>query len=211
MSNIFNMFVGRLSMCLLWNSVSSDPMPIFKLGCLVFCFWNVWALCIFWILTPYRINDMQISSHIGRFSCCVGSFLCCAEAFWIYTGEFVYLCFRFFRLRKYIQKHSKTDVREHTAHICAPGGHRDAYFSLNKCITGEKPKATSHIQGTGLAFERLWSLWFLKVPSSRGQHPGSKEKGRTACRIREKFCKPHIWEEIRDFRVYKELLQLNEK
>ena len=49
-------------------------------------------------------------------------------------------------------------AREHTDHICAPGGHRDAYFSLNKCITGEKPKATSHIQGTGLAFERLWSL-----------------------------------------------------
>ena len=91
MSNIFHMFVGHV--CLLWNNVNSDPMPIFKLGCLVFCFWNVWVLCIFWILTPYRINDMQISSHIGRFFCYVHSFLCCAEAFCFHIGEFTYLCF----------------------------------------------------------------------------------------------------------------------
>ena len=91
MSNIFHMFVGHV--CLLWNNVNLDPMPIFKLGCLVFCFWNVWVLCIFWILTPYRINDMQISSHIGRFFCYVHSFLCCAEAFCFHIGEFIYLCF----------------------------------------------------------------------------------------------------------------------
>ena len=34
--------------CLLWKNVYLGLLPIFQLGCLVFCYWVVWAVCIFW-------------------------------------------------------------------------------------------------------------------------------------------------------------------
>ena len=48
----------------LWRNVYSSSLPIFKLGCLSFCCWAVWALCIFWILDPYQVDNLQIFSPI---------------------------------------------------------------------------------------------------------------------------------------------------
>ena len=59
------------SVCLLWKNVYSEPLlwPPFNLiaegffVCL-FCYWVVWVLYMFWILTPYKIDDLQIMSPI---------------------------------------------------------------------------------------------------------------------------------------------------
>ena len=50
------------SICL-WENVSSGPLPIF-LSFWVFFFWCwvIWVLCILWILTPYQIYHLQVSS-----------------------------------------------------------------------------------------------------------------------------------------------------
>lgn len=40
------------SVYLLWRNVCSGPLPIFKWDCLFFCYWIVWILCIFWMVTP---------------------------------------------------------------------------------------------------------------------------------------------------------------
>ena len=52
------------SVGLLWKNVYSDVLPIFKVDCLVFCYWFAWVLCVFWILAHYHIYDLQIFSPI---------------------------------------------------------------------------------------------------------------------------------------------------
>ena len=52
------------SVCLLWKNVYSGLLPIFQSGCLVFCYWDLWAVYIFWILTPYWSYNLQIFSPI---------------------------------------------------------------------------------------------------------------------------------------------------
>ena len=63
--------VENFSMCALAISVSSlenvysGPLPIFHLGCLcVCCFWSqvLWAVCIFWKLSPCQWHCLQIFS-----------------------------------------------------------------------------------------------------------------------------------------------------
>ena len=59
--------------CLLCKNVYSGPLPIFKLEWgKVVCFW-CWAVCVlyvFWMLTPYWLCHLQISSpvqYVARF------------------------------------------------------------------------------------------------------------------------------------------------
>ena len=39
-----------LCACLLWRNICLGLFPTFWLGCLFFCYWVVWAACIFWKL-----------------------------------------------------------------------------------------------------------------------------------------------------------------
>ena len=55
------------SVCLLWKNVYSGLRPIFKLACLFFWYWVVWAVYIFWRLTPYWSYHLQIFSPIQSF------------------------------------------------------------------------------------------------------------------------------------------------
>ena len=43
-------------------------IPIFKLSCCFLCYWVDWVPCIFWILTPYQMCDLQIFSPIPGLS-----------------------------------------------------------------------------------------------------------------------------------------------
>ena len=52
------------SVCLLWRNVYLSLLPIFWLGCLFFWYWVVWAVFIFWILTPRQLHHVQIFSPI---------------------------------------------------------------------------------------------------------------------------------------------------
>ena len=69
------------SVCLLWRNVYLGLLPIFWLGCLFFCYWVVWAVCVFWKLSPCQSHNFQIFSPspqvIFHF---VYDFLCCTEA-----------------------------------------------------------------------------------------------------------------------------------
>ena len=50
----------RLSVCLLWRNVYLSLLPIFWLGCLFFCCWVVWAVCILWRLIPCQSHSLEI-------------------------------------------------------------------------------------------------------------------------------------------------------
>ena len=73
--------VKRLFMCLLAICMSSLENMAVQLLCLIFqsdCWffwcWVVWVLCTYFILTPYGIYHLQISSFSGLiFHCIVGS------------------------------------------------------------------------------------------------------------------------------------------
>ena len=51
---------------LLWKNIYSVPLSNFELDCLLFCSWVVLALCIFWILTPYQIYELQMIPPIPQ-------------------------------------------------------------------------------------------------------------------------------------------------
>ena len=48
----------------LWWNVYSIPLPIFELGCLFFWCWVLDVLCVFCVLIPYQIHDLQKFSPI---------------------------------------------------------------------------------------------------------------------------------------------------
>ena len=66
-SDVENHFMCLLPVCLLWRNVFLDRLPIFWLGCLLFWYWVVWAVCLFWRLIPYQLHHLQIFSPILSF------------------------------------------------------------------------------------------------------------------------------------------------
>ena len=50
------------SIFLLWKNVCLDLWPIFWLGCLFFCYWLMWAICILRKVTPCLLHHLQIFS-----------------------------------------------------------------------------------------------------------------------------------------------------
>ena len=98
-------YMSSLVICLFWYFH-------FSIELLVFCCWFVWVLHTFWILTPYQIYYLKISSpHF------VDSFLCCAKASEVDVVPFVYFCFCFPCLKGHIQKNITKTVSKNTLYI----------------------------------------------------------------------------------------------
>ena len=60
MLNIFSCASWPSVCCRLWRNVYLFLLPMSWLGCLVFCCWVVWAVCIFWKLSLCRSPYLQI-------------------------------------------------------------------------------------------------------------------------------------------------------
>ena len=60
------------SVYLLWRNVYLGLLPTFWLGCLFFWYWAVWAICIFWKLSPCWSYCLQVFSPILWLSFCFG-------------------------------------------------------------------------------------------------------------------------------------------
>ena len=67
MSYVEHLFMCFLAfVCLLWRNVCLGLFPTFWLGCLFFCYWVVWAACIFWKLIICQLFHLQLFSPILR-------------------------------------------------------------------------------------------------------------------------------------------------
>ena len=68
------------SIWLLWRKVYSGLLPIFQLGCFLFCCWVVWGVCIFWRLSPCQLDHLKLFCPIPKVVFKKNGFLCCAKA-----------------------------------------------------------------------------------------------------------------------------------
>lgn len=115
-------FMCLLAVCMSsWEKCLFSSSAILKLGvcfCCCYC-WVVWCLYRFWILAPYWIYDLQISSPIQYAVCCfVDCFLCCADISKFYLIPFVYICFCFPCLSRHTQDDiAKTDIKDCTDYV----------------------------------------------------------------------------------------------
>ena len=75
----------------LWKNVYLSLLPNFGLGCLFFCYWVIWAACIFWKFIPCRLYGLPIFSPIF-FHFCYG-FFCCAKAYKLIRSYFFIFAF----------------------------------------------------------------------------------------------------------------------
>ena len=79
--------------------------PIFSQTVWYFCYWVVWVLYIFWILTPiwymFNNNFLPLCWLPFHFFIC---FFCCADAFKFDVAPFIDFCFCCLRLRCQILK-----------------------------------------------------------------------------------------------------------
>ena len=67
MSYVEHLFMCFLAfVCLLWRNVCLGLFPTFWLGCLFFCYWVVWAACIFWKLIICQLFHLLLFSPILR-------------------------------------------------------------------------------------------------------------------------------------------------
>ena len=46
--------------CLLWEKCLFKSLAHFKIDLFDFCYWVVWVICIFWMLTSYQIYGLQV-------------------------------------------------------------------------------------------------------------------------------------------------------
>ena len=51
-------------MCLLWGNVWLGLLFLFRLGCLFFWYWAVWAACVFWKLIICQLISLKLFSPI---------------------------------------------------------------------------------------------------------------------------------------------------
>ena len=51
--------------CLLWRNVCLGLLPIFWFGCLFFCCWVVWAVCIFWRWKLYIMVSFAVQKVVS--------------------------------------------------------------------------------------------------------------------------------------------------
>ena len=64
-SDVEYLFICLLAICVFsLENVYLGTLPIFKIRLFIFWYWVVWVICIFGILTPYQICNLQISSPI---------------------------------------------------------------------------------------------------------------------------------------------------
>ena len=79
-SNDEHLFICLLAICI--SSLEKclfSSSAIFRLGCLVFCYWIIGAVCIFWKLSPCWFHHLQIFSPSPKvvFSSCLWFPLLC--------------------------------------------------------------------------------------------------------------------------------------
>ena len=101
------------SVCL-WKNVYSGPLPIFKLSCLFFWCWIVWALGIFCMWSSYHIYCLQISSYSVDFLVLLIVFYA-VQKLLVWPSP-ICLFLLLFLLPKEV--YFKTDIKEHTAYVC---------------------------------------------------------------------------------------------
>ena len=65
-SEIEHLFTFLLIICV--SYLEKCLFRSWKVNCLFLWCWVIWVLCIFWILTPYEIYDLQISYFISMWS-----------------------------------------------------------------------------------------------------------------------------------------------
>ena len=107
-SHFEHFFTCLLTICLIWRIVYSGLL-FFLIGCLFLCCWVIWAIYVFWTLTPYHSYHLQIFLLLGRLSFhFVDDFLCCAKTLSLIKFPFVYFCFNFLCLRS--KKHIGSDL-----------------------------------------------------------------------------------------------------
>ena len=67
----FHVLVDHVFIFFRWVSIQVSLLLIFKLCCLPLCWWVLRVHYIFWVLSPYQINDSQVSfllnSHLFNF------------------------------------------------------------------------------------------------------------------------------------------------
>ena len=70
------------SECLLWRNVCLGFLPIFHLGCLLFCCWIVWVVCIFWdkALIGCIVYNYFLPFHKLSFFFFLNGFLCFSKS-----------------------------------------------------------------------------------------------------------------------------------
>ena len=97
-SDIEHSLMHLLAICISsLEKVYSVPLPIFKLdGSFSCCYWIIWVLNIFWVLTSYQIHGCKyfLPLHRSHFYF-VDDSLCGAEAFQSYLFIFAFAAFAF--------------------------------------------------------------------------------------------------------------------
>ena len=95
----FHVFVSHLF--LLWRNVCLGLFPTFRLGCLFFWYWVVWAACIFWKLILCQLFHLLLFFPILRvFTLLIVSFA--VQKLVKFNQVPLYFCFYFHYSRRWV-------------------------------------------------------------------------------------------------------------